>query len=171
METKIVQNAYVTDDLHGTCDRLFREYGIGPYILASDLQLGEHRYRGTPEEPIILDAAFAQSGDLNIEIIQVKSSGPSAFSDMFGGNVGGLHHVAYFCDDYYAERDRLKSLGYPVASEFSIGEGLEICYVDTRALFGHMVELYPRDELLVGLYSRVKNLRHQWDGQELLIPW
>lgn len=169
--TEIVQNAYVTDNLPETCASLFAQFGIGPYVLAEDLVLGNHRYRGTASEPIVLDAAFAQSGDLNIEIIQVKSSGPSAFSDMFGCGTGGMHHVACFCDDYAAERDRLGRLGYPVASEFSIGDGLEICYVDTRPAFGHMVELYPRHELLIGLYGRVRALRDGWDGRQLLIPW
>jgi hypothetical protein len=170
MAIEIVQNAYVTKDLQATCARLFAEFGIGPYILAADLELGEHRYRGERVEPVIIDAAFAQSGDLNIEIIQVKSTGPCAFSEETTTS-NQIHHVAYFCDDWAMERDRITSLGYPVVSEFSIGDGVEICYIDTRPLFGHMIELYPRDPLLLGLYDRVRLLALQEEGGELLIPW
>ena len=136
-----------------------------------DLQLNEHRYRGTFRDPVVIDAAFAQSGPLNIEIIQVKSKGENAFSDMFAKGEGGLHHVAYFCDDYGKERDRLEGLGYPVASEFSIGDDVPVCYVDTRATLSHMVELYPRDRLLIDLYNRVRNARNHWDGKRLFLEW
>ena len=170
MTVKIVQNAYVVQNLEQKCQELYDQFDIGPFVLAENLELAEHRYRGRSAETVILDAAFAQSGDLNIEIIQVKSSGDNAFYDMFPTG-SGFHHVAYFCDRYGEERDRLIGLGYPVASEFSIGEGIEVCYVDTRPMFGHMVELYPKDGLLLGLYEKVRNIRDSWDGQTLLLPW
>jgi len=170
MPLKIVQNAYVSKDLKSTCAKFYKDFGIGPFVLAADLELHTHRYRGRSSETIYLDAAFAQSGDMNVEIIQVKSHGPSAIRDMFSGDDFGLHHVAVFCDDYVAERDRLVALGYPIASEFFLDD-VEICFVDTRAGFGHMVELYPPHSVLYDLYARVRTIADGWDGKDLLIPW
>lgn len=171
MTVEIVQNAYVVSNLEEKCEELFACFGIGPFVEARGLVLGQHLYRGAPAPDIELDVAFAQSGNLNIEIIEVKSGGPSAFADTFKPGESGLHHVAYFCDNYEEERDRLVTLGFPVASEFAFGDNITISYVDTRQSLGHMVELYPRDPLLLGLYETVRNARDNWDSGALLQPW
>jgi hypothetical protein len=171
MGLQIVQNAYVTADLASTCERLYRDFNIGPFILAEGLELYSHRYRGHSDETIVLDAAFAQAGPLNLEVIQVKSNGPSAIADMFVADGPGVHHVACFCDDYESERDRLSGLGYAIASEFAIADDLEISFVDTRSAFGHMMELYPRHSLLLDLYDRVRRAQLEWDRKELFLPW
>jgi hypothetical protein len=138
MKLQVVQNAYVTADLVQTCKDFHEKLGIGPFILATDLVLGKHKAYGMAAEPIILDAAFAQSGELNIEVIQIKSKTPSAFADFSNIKSPILHHVAYFSDDYEYDKHNFVSNGFEVASEFVIGED-RISFIDTRASLGHMI--------------------------------
>jgi hypothetical protein len=166
MTTRFVQLAYVARSLPEKCEQLFEAFDIGPFVFASNLELVNHRLWGKPADPIVIDAAFAQSGDLNIEVIEIKSKGPNAMTVMFQGAQEGIQHIACFCDDVFAERDRLAGLGYPTVSEFQLGD-ITICFADTRAIFGHMVELYQEHPVLRDLYARTRRLRDDWDGKTL----
>ncbi len=169
---KVVQNAYVVRNLEEACRRFSDLYGIGPFVGGgTGGTLDDHVYRGTPAAPVHLRVAFAQSGDMNIELMEILSDGPSAMHDMFAKGETGFHHVAVFSDDYEADRDRLVALGMPVASEFTIFGGLRVCYIDARSTLGHMIELYPEAEALRGLYRRAREAAADWDGQQTLIPF
>jgi len=153
MTTRFVQLAYVARSVPEKCEQLFKAFDIGPFVYASNLELGNHRLWGKP-------------ADLNIEVIEIKSKGPNAMTVMFQGAQEGIQHIACFCDDVFAERDRLADLGYPTVSEFQLGD-ITICFADTRAILGHMVELYQDHPILRDLYARTRRLREEWDGKTL----
>lgn len=167
----VVQNCYVVRNLEEACRRFSDLYGIGPFVGGGEGGVLEnHVYRGTPAAPVRLRAAFAQSGDLNIELIEIVSEGPSAIHDMFPNGETGFHHVAVFANDYEADRDRFVSLGMPVSSEFTIMGGLRICYIDARETLGHMIELYPESEILRALYRRTREVSGNWSSGQLILP-
>ncbi|MFA7586987.1 MAG: hypothetical protein WCY11_12475, partial [Novosphingobium sp.] len=114
-----------------------------------------------------------QSGDLNIELVQILSTGPSAFAEMFAnGSAGGFHHVGMFSDRYEETRDDFVAAGYPVASEFTIAAlDARICYLDTRPLNGHMVELYAENPGIRAMYAQARTAAEAWDGKDLIVPW
>ncbi|MFS0736755.1 VOC family protein [Sphingomonas sp. 1P06PA] len=167
----IVQNCYVVRDLEAACARMHAMYNIGPFLGGSESVLDDHRYRGMPAAPIRLRGVFVQSGDLNIELVQILSQGPDAFHDMYPAGAEGFHHVAMFCDDYEATRDRIVAQGCPVASAFTVAWGPEICYLDARDSLGHMIELYPEDARIRAMYAQASDAAHDWDRRELIIPW
>jgi hypothetical protein len=168
---RIVQNAYVVRDLVDACERLYRLMGIGPFVGGTDVILEHHRYRGAEAAPIRLRGVFVQSGALNLELIQILSDGPCAFNDMYPGGSEGFHHGAIFCENYEAERDAWIAAGYPVASEFTTGFGASICYIDTRPLLGHFLELYPEDPVIRAMYRQTAEAPAEWDGTQLIVPW
>ena len=99
------------------------------------------------------------------------STTPSAFRDMYPGAAEGFHHVAMFCDDYAARRDAFVAEGFEVASEFTVSFGAQICYIDARPALGHMIELYPENAIIRGMYQQARDAARDWDGKELIIPW
>lgn len=169
----IVQNCYIVRDLEAACARMNRLYGIGPFVGGGEGVgvLDKHVYRGRPAPPIRIRGVFVQSGDLNIELVQLVSTTPSAFHDMYPGGGEGFHHVAMFCDDYEADRDRFVAEGMPVASEFETAFGARICYIDARETLGHMIELYPENAIIRGMYAQARDASVGWDGDRLIIPW
>lgn len=167
----IVQNCYVVRDLDEACARFHARFGIGPFLGGGSFDLGTHRYRGQEAEPIRIRGVFAQSGPLNIELIQPLSDGPSAFRDMFPNGGEGLHHIAMFCEDYESERDAWVAAGCPVASECDLSLGATICYIDARHEFGHMLELYPEHATIRAMYQQAVDAADNWDGRQLIIPW
>jgi hypothetical protein len=168
---QVIQNCYVVRDLEQACGRLHRLYGVGPFLGGGTGELGRHVYRGAPAPPIEIRGVFVQSGDLNIELVQLLSTTPSAFHDMFPDGAEGFHHVAMFCDDYVARREAFRAAGCEVASEFTVSFGAQICYVDARASLGHMIELYPESDVIRGMYQQTRDAVRTWDGKELIIPW
>lgn len=169
--SRIVQNCYVVNNLEDGCARWQALFGIAPFIGGGDIELRGHVYRGEPAEPIRLRGVFAQSGDLNIELIELVSTGPSAFREMFGAGEEGLHHVAMFSDDYEGEKACWTKAGCPVASEFTTDFGAKICYIDARSMLGHYIELYPEHAVIRGMYDQTVQESRDWDGERLILPW
>jgi len=167
----IVQNAYVVRDLDDACRRFHRLHGLGPFVGGSTFELGGHVYRGRSAGAVSVRGVFVQSGPLNVELVQVLSGPPSAFHDMYSPGEEGFHHVAEFCDDYERQRDSWVAAGYPVASEFTLSWGAKICYIDARAGFGHMIELYPQDPVIRDMYRQAAEAPRVWSGAPLIIPW
>ena len=167
----IVQNAYVVANLERACDRVHRLFGVGPFVGGGEGVLADHVYRGEPAEPIRIRGVFVQSGTLNIELIELVSDPPSAFHDMFGEHRReGLHHSAVFAVDYVGAKQRFIEQGFPVASEFAFS-GQRICYVDTRPLFGHMIEIYPDLPLIRAMYAQARDAAEARPGELAILPW
>lgn len=165
------QIAYVVRDLEEACRQFARLYGAGPFLIYDVMELGDHVWRGKPAPPIRLRAAFGQSEDMNVELIQIFSDAPSAFHDMFPNGKVGLHHMAMFCDDYQGMKAKLMSQGFEVASEFARLGGQKVCFVDMRPSVGHMLELYEEGADLRKFYAIVRKMSEDWDGKNVMIPW
>jgi hypothetical protein len=168
---KFVQVCYVVENLEQGCANFHAMFGIGPFVGGGDVVLDRHSYRGEAADPIVLRGVFGQSGDLNVELVELVSTGPSAFRDMFPGRQYGVHHAAIFCDDYARVRDGFVSSGMAVASEFQTDFGAKICYIDARERIGHMLELYPENEIIRAMYARARFEAEHWDGSKLIVPW
>lgn len=80
----------------------------------------------------------------------------------------GLHHCAFFCDDYAAERNVLVTSGLSVAREFTVSFGAQICYIDPSATLGHMLELCRRHPIIEVMYTETREAAENWDGKDLL---
>jgi Glyoxalase/Bleomycin resistance protein/Dioxygenase superfamily len=168
---EVVQNAYVVPDLAEGAQRFHELYGTGPFLVGRGIEMREAVYRGKPvTEPIIIDVALAQAGEISLELITQVSGAPSAFRDMFPDGGPGLHHVATWARDWEAERQAYLDAGLEIAME-SLGRGdYTISFIDARPALGHMIELYPDHQDLRRLYGRIRDLATTWDGRELLLP-
>lgn len=169
--SRIVQNCYVVCDLDRACAEMHALMGVGPFVGGVEVELANHVYHGKPAAPIRLRGVFVQSGDLNIELVQLLSAEPSAFRDMYPGDGEGMHHVAMFSDDYEGEKHRWIEAGHPVTSEFTTPFGAKICYIDTRSRFGHFVELYPEHPVIRAMYAQTVEEARAWDRRRLIVPW
>lgn len=165
---RIIQNAYYVSDLDGAIERWHRLLGIGPFFVRRHIVLPEVRYRGQPAE-LDISAAYVQAGPIQLELVTQHNDGPSAFRDLFRPGESGFHHVAVLPDDYDAWIASYTALGYPVATELVTASGRGAAYMDTRALLGHMVEIYRPNDGLRALYRDVASAAEHWDGKTLRI--
>lgn len=168
--TAIVQNCYVVRDLEEGCARFHRLYGIGPFVGGAIMELTEHIYRGHPAPAIRLRAAFGQAGDINIELVELVSTAPNAFRDMFPEGSEGFHHIAMFSDDFAATCRHFAGLGHPLVSEACLLPGIKVGFIDARKSIGHMIELYPENAIIRAVFRQIRDAADSWDGQSLIIP-
>lgn len=132
-----------------------------------NIELVNVSYRGQAAE---LDhtSAYAQAGAVMIEFTQQNNDGPSAFTDMYAESEEGIHHVAIFVDDVQGEMKNLQASGFATATHYFTKEGnVEVAFVDTRAMLGHMLELYQPVQALTRFYAMVARSADTWDGEEL----
>ncbi|MFT5349305.1 MAG: hypothetical protein ACI909_003815 [Planctomycetota bacterium] len=164
---EIVQIAYFVKDVEVAARKAHETLGIGPFFIYKNIELVNVTYRGNETE---LDhtSAYGQSGSLMIEFCQQNDTSRSAFSDMYPDGGEGIHHAAMFVDSVSEEMRRFKTLGHETVTHYFTRDGnVEVAFVDTRNLYGHMIELYEPTEALTGFYSSVRKAANEWDRKEL----
>jgi hypothetical protein len=167
----LVQTAYLVPNLEQGCAALNRAFGWGPFLGGTEGVLTDHTYRGQAADPIRIRGVFVQTGDLNVEVIEVVSQGPCAFTESLRADGEPvLHHCATFAADYEGTRDHFVAQGYPVVSEFGFA-GRRICYVDTRPLLGFMTEVYPELPIIRAMYAETVEATRARPGEPAISPF
>jgi hypothetical protein len=162
MDHKIVQLAYVVNDVREAAARWMKTFGVGPFYILDRPEVGNPLYRGRPQK-VEFSAGLAQAGDIHIELIEQHCDSPSCYRDLIKKGEEGFHHVAVIVDDYAAEVARYESLGCPVASSGEFGP-LKFCYVDTSATMNCMVEVLENLPFIHNYFARIREAAENWDG-------
>jgi hypothetical protein len=169
---EVAQNAYVVPDIEAACRRLHELYGIGPFFRVGPYEMRDVHYRGAAAtEPVIVEAAFAVSGPVQIELVRQHGSAPSIFRDMYGDGDHGFHHIATWTQDFESEKQAFVDAGYEVAMEISGMGDYRVAFIDARKTVGHMIELYPDHPVLRAVYASVLERTRSWDGRKLVLPF
>ena len=88
----------------------------------------EWDYRGAPATSS-LRLAFAQSGDVEIELIEWVS-GESPHKEFLDAGREGMHHLRFVVDDLEAGIADVQAVGYRPIWTKRFGEGLAACYLE-----------------------------------------
>ncbi len=162
MNHKIVQLAYVVNDLREAAEHWIKTLGIGPFFILDRPQVANPIYRGKPGE-VEFSAALCQAGDIHIELIEQHCDSPSCYRDLIPQGKEGFHHVAVIVEDYDKEVARYEALGCPVASSGEFGP-LKFCYIDTSATTNTMVELLEDLPFIHDYFASIRQAAENWDG-------
>lgn len=161
---QFIQTCYVVPDLEAGMKRWLDTTGIGPFIVMSHVQPTGGLYRGKPV-PLEMSCAFAQAGPMQIELIEVHSSEPSIYRDMYAPGEGGYHHLCYFVDDLAAEIDYYRAMDVEAAYLANFGD-LKFGYFDTRAQLGGFTEVLEREPGVLALFQSIEDAAKDWDGRD-----
>ena len=92
---QIRQAGYVVPDIEAAMDYWSRVLGVGPFFYNPKVPIRNYRYKGESYEPHN-SVALANSGPLQIELIQCRNAVPSMYKDFTDAGHSGLQHVAYW---------------------------------------------------------------------------
>lgn len=159
---EISETAWVVPDL-AQAMKSWIALGYGPFFTMR-LDIPDAHYRGR-RLPLSLDVALAWAGGVQIELIEQRSDGPSAYRDIYGPSEGGFHHIRLKPGDYDAHRERLIASGAEIVMELVLGTQ-RILYADMRPTLGHMVEILDASPILDRLYAMMVEATRDWDGSE-----
>jgi catechol 2,3-dioxygenase-like lactoylglutathione lyase family enzyme len=162
-----VQVAYAVHDVREAATYWAASFGAGPFVVVDHISLSEVRYRGRPG---VFDhsSAFGQWGNLMVELVCDHNGtlGNSPVADVVGIDGVGLHHLAYFVDDFAAAQLELASAGFPELLSAQTNSGQSFAFHDARDLLGHLVEIYEPTAGLVAFYRQVAESARDWDGTD-----
>ena len=91
---EIRQLGYVVPDIEAAMDYWSRVLGVGPFFYAERVPVVNFTYRGAPSSPVT-SVALANSGAVQVELIQQRNDAPTMYRDFVQAKGSGLQHVAY----------------------------------------------------------------------------
>jgi catechol 2,3-dioxygenase-like lactoylglutathione lyase family enzyme len=156
----VIQQGYVVPDIDVAIEHWVAR-GIGPFFIEAHIR-PKGSYDGVEIQPD-LSAAFAYSGDQQIEVIQQHDDAPTIYGDYLAANpAGGLQHLAVWVDSIAETVAMLDTAGrgYRVRQRYGDGHA----YLDSTTAPGVMMQLMARSDHLVALMGAIKEASVGWDG-------
>ena len=164
----VVQVAYHVTDIRRAAAGMAARFGAGPFFVNENIRLtwGEHRGRPTN---FVHSSAYGQWGQLMVEFFrQEDASTNTPYRDMFAANEEGLHHTAMMVPDMDEAFRWFESNGMPVVTRCGLRDGhtVDFAFIDARKTLGHMLEIYPASDGVLGFYGRVREAADGWKGED-----
>lgn len=160
------QVGYVVKDIEKAMAQWVR-LGVGPWFYKEDVGTTEFRYYGEDSPPPALSIALANSGDLQLELIQQRDDAPSLYRDTLRQAGEAAQHVAYWTLDRYDDHvGTLLELGYVEGHGGRMGTRGRFGYFVHPELPSAMIEI---SELTGGKgehFERVRAASKSWDGRD-----
>ncbi|WP_039805426.1 VOC family protein [Nocardia araoensis] len=164
----IRQNGYVVRDLNEAMRHWIEVLGVGPFFHIPRLPVQQLRFRDEPSEATI-SVALAQSGGLQIELIQQLDDAPSAFREFLDAGREGLHHVAFWTTAFDTDLDRATEAGLRVVQSGRSGRGgpdERFVYFEPGGHPGAMIELSEISGDKGRVFQKVAAAANGWDGSD-----
>lgn len=156
----IIQHAWVVPDLDAAIHYWHRSLGVGPFLVNRNLQISDPLHRGVPRD-VRFSTAVAQSGSIQIELVEQHDDGPSAFRDTVPAGISRFHHVAIVAEDFDAALREHADVA--VAAEGRFGD-VRFVYLDTSATLGAMLEILEDRPVIQAFFGAIRKANERWDG-------
>lgn len=162
----VTQNGYVVADLEEAMRHWTQILGVGPFFALPNSTFQSHQYKGQKSSPEIR-IALANSGDLQIELIQQVNDAPSPYVDFLKDGKPGLHHLSVWSRNYDADIARYDAMGLTRLSEGKLNDGPSFVYYDTSYHDGSVMEVLDlMTPPALELFEFVREAARDWDGSE-----
>ena len=162
----IRQNGYVVRDIEAALDYWTRVLGVGPFFYFERAPLANFRFRSEPS-PLEASIALANSGDLQIELIQQRNDAPSMYREFLGAGREGLQHVAFWTEDFDAALDAALARGHRIAQRGeSGGPDGRFVYFEEESHPGSVVELSEVSGAKGRFFDHIRQVAAEWDGAD-----
>jgi hypothetical protein len=160
------QIGYVVTDVEAAMKHWIEVCGIGPWFYAEHLPLTSFTYAGTRYDDIHVSVGLANSGDVQIELIQQRSDHPSMYRDFLAAHrQGGLQHWSSWPENYDELYQRALAQGYSVGQEGDAPRG-RFVYFRNEGHPGTIVEMSHSTPLRRRIFDAVREAAAGWDGRD-----
>jgi hypothetical protein len=162
------QNGYVVRDIHAAIRHWTETLGVGPFFYVKVAPIESFHYMGKPSG-CQCAIALANSGDLQIELIEQLNDEPSMYRDFLAAGREGLQHIAYWTETMDEDLARVAALGYEIGQCGTVGENGRFVYYTTEAHPGTVVELSEISGRKGQLFRAIREAAAVWDGSNPII--
>ncbi|MGC0366288.1 hypothetical protein ABH922_004272 [Rhodococcus sp. 27YEA15] len=161
------QLGYVVTDIESALE-YWIGLGVGPFYFVEDQPLNNFVFRGRSSAPRF-SVALAQSGDVQIELIQQHNDEPSAFKEFTDLGRVGLQHVAYWTTDFDRLLEESAERGLTQVQSGRSGSGApdeRFVYFEEGPHPGTVLELSEISGRKGDLFRAVAAASTGWDGSD-----
>jgi len=164
----IRQNGYVVRHLEKALEA-WSAVGVGPWLLLRHLTQTGSVYRGAPTEPVV-SIAFANSGDLQLELIEQEDDSPSIYREFLDAGREGFHHLAWWVEDFDAVTADATAAGWTSVHAGDTGGMAHFAYYDLGGVTSTVIEVMELTDATRWLVSTVRQASLEWDGSDPVRP-
>jgi hypothetical protein len=158
------QNGYVVRDIEAAMAHWIA-LGVGPWFYTEAVRISDFEYRGKPGH-IELSIALANSGDLQLELIQQRNDAPSLGQDFLREHGEGLQHMSAWTHDMAGDLARLQASGFTLVQQGLIGRH-RFVYFDTQGAHpSTTMELYDISGGPDIYFEQIRAAALAWDGSD-----
>jgi len=167
---QVRQNGYVVKDVEAAMRYWSETLGVGPFFYAPRVPVKNFHYRGVPQA-IEVSVALANSGPLQIELVQQRNDVPSMYKAFLDAGHTGLQHIAYWTESFDQDIARLTAQGLQVVMSGEVGERGRYAYFDTEFHPGSVIELSEVAGPKGRLFRLIREASEGWNGKEPVRPF
>jgi len=167
---EIRQLGYVVPDIEAAMDYWSRVLGVGPFFYAERVPVVNFTYRGAPSSPVT-SVALANSGAVQVELIQQRNDAPTMYRDFVAAKGSGLQHVVYWTQNFDADMERRSARGFKVGMGGEVGARGRFVYFETEYHPGAVIELSEVEGPKGRMFDLIRNAATGWDGSDPVRPF
>ena len=160
---QIIQYAYTVADIDRSMALYTERFGVGPWFRRGPFTPPNARYRGE-STGLTISLARAFVGDTMIELIQQHNNAPSIYREFLDVGRIGMHHVAYWADDFDGTMERVAAAGYRTA-QLGRPAGTAFAYVDGGPA-AEFVEIMQLSRTTREFMDHIRDTAATWDGKD-----
>jgi hypothetical protein len=161
----IRQLGYVVDDIEAAMAHWYEVMGVGPWYYNPKVPIEDYLFDGKPHQ-VHNSVALANSGPIQVELIQTRNDAPSMYRDFMRAGNRGLQHVAFWTKDYDADLARMRSLDFTPRMSGKVGADGRFIYFNEEAHPGTVIELSEVMGPKGRLFDLIREASADWDGTD-----
>ena len=160
----IRQMGYVVRDVEAAMQHWIEVCGIGPWYYVDKLTLQDFQYRGQPGDPH-LSIGLANSGYVQVELIQQRDDSPTMYQDFLNAGHEGLQHWSSWPEDFESVYQEALDAGYEVGQEADSPRG-RFVYFFNEGHPGTVIEMAHLTAERRRIFDTVRDAAVDWDGRD-----
>lgn len=161
----IRQLGYVVDDIEAGMLHWSEVMGVGPWFYKLRVPIEDYTFDGHRYEPHN-SVALANSGDMQVELIQIRNDVPSMYRDFMSKGQRGLQHVAFWTRQFDYDLAKMQKHGFTVKMSGCVGKNGRFVYFAEEHHPGTCIELSevvgPKGEM----FDMIRDASVDWDGKD-----
>lgn len=161
----IRQSGIIVPSLDKALDYWTGVLRIGPFFRMNHVELDYFRYRGQQSD-VDLSIALANSGDMQIELIEQHNDVPSPYFDFLSQHGPGLQHYSVWSENYDSDMQRFADEGVKILAEGQISGGSRFAYFEGGDDAQPVMEIADLTSTTAELFKMIRDAAEGWDGSD-----
>ncbi len=165
------QVGIVVRDIESAMKHWVEVCGVGPWFYAERFSVTSFAYNGKRYDDLHASIALANSGDVQLELIQQRCDTPSMYKEFLAAGREGMQHWSSWPEDYDAVYRRALGNGYTVGQEGDSPRGRFVYFRPSGNQEGHpgtVIEMAHATPERMRIFNAVRAAAMGWDGSDAI---